>query len=75
MNSKFLVLSAIFFFSIGCAHSADVAKTDMPEDDMVAAAPATQDKPTTSEGSRAPASVDEDSSTVCHKENKKDCNH
>ena len=46
MNSKLLVF-AFLLMSTGCAHSPDVAKTDMPEDEMSTA------------GGRMPASVTE----------------
>lgn len=68
MNSKFLVLSFLFF-SFGCAHSADVAKTDMPEDDAVAAAPLIE----TPKASRAPASDETSSCTKADKKHKKAC--
>ena len=37
---KFWVLSSLFLFNFGCAQNSMVAKTDMPEDDVVATAPA-----------------------------------
>lgn len=73
MNSKFLVLTAFIFFNFGCAHSADVAKTDMPEDEMIAAAPIIE-KTQPNQNSRAPASTEEEGS--CQKHGKKNsCNH
>lgn len=40
MNSKFLVLTGCLLFTFGCSHSSmDVAKTDIPEDDIIASEP------------------------------------
>jgi hypothetical protein len=59
MNSKFLVLTSLLFLNVSCAGNMQVAKTDMPEDDTVATAPALE-QPKKQMDSRMPASVDQD---------------
>lgn len=40
MNAKFLVLTGFLLFTYGCSHSSmEVAKTDIPEDDIIASEP------------------------------------
>jgi hypothetical protein len=57
MNSKFLVLSSLLFLNVSCAGNMQVAKTDMPEDDTVATAPALE-QPKKQTDNRVPASVE-----------------
>jgi hypothetical protein len=71
MNSKFWVLSSLLLFTFGCAHSTDVAKTDIPEDDMVASAPIIDRPAVQQKSSRMPASVDENADSSCQKHGKK----
>jgi|GEM_PF-4367902 len=69
MNSKFLVLTGLMFLTFGCAHSSEVAKTDIPEDEIESATP--QLSP---ESSRKPASMEEPTVDTCSgKKNKKNC--
>lgn len=72
MNSKFLVLSSLFFLGAGCASNMKVAKSDMPEDDTYVAAPPTMEQ-TKQMNTRMPASVDEGKKSCSDDLTKKDC--
>lgn len=39
MNSKFLMFAGCLLFTAGCSQSVNVAKTDIPEDEMIASQP------------------------------------